>query len=144
MKTDSTAVPQSLSLSLSWKHSSVSPLVLHPSLLRHHPSNRARQLGSLPPLTPASFAFCHRRINASGCFVGCVQSQRTRMSDTTRQRCFSAQYKSRATGHFRNFCLTMPIAIQESKLLQGMKVAQVGMLLDRLWEHSRVPQRSVM
>ena len=137
---------QSLSLSLSPSAENIplfSPHVLHPCLLRHHLSKRARQLGALPPLMPASFALRHRRRNASGrhtCFVARVQSRRTRMGHTTRQQYSGAQKRLRP----RDICPTMPIAIKGSKLLRGMKVAQVGMLFDRLWEHSRVPQRSLM
>lgn len=68
------SLPLSLPHSFNWKHFSVSPLVLHPALLRRH-FNLAHQLGSFLPLTRVSFAFCHRWMittTRDSCFVGCV------------------------------------------------------------------------
>lgn len=128
----------SLPHSFSWKHSSVSPHVLHPSLLRRH-FNLAHQLGSFLPLTRVSFAFCHRWMittTQDSCFVGCVITVISSIWHRPHRALdgnLLLPYKIPQYGHlyFLKRFLLMQVAITASKSGWGTRLAHVGMLSDQ-------------
>ncbi len=144
MKTDSAAVLQSLSLSLSLTPSAenipVSPLVLHPSLFRRH-FNSARQLRSPSPtykglvclLSQTNDHQQTRQLFCGLCDRSYLEYVTPHDSDLPRSH-WVPQYWAfiPSKGTF----LLMQVAITASKSVWGMRLAHVGMLFNRLSDRS--------